>query len=135
MNRSLAFPFVFVALLVIADHSRSLLQHSFGLDLPYSPAGLVLAYVLPFALTGALIALMVSRKTIGIFFAFGLGIAVAAMHAAFDGIRPTLTYSHAPLWLEVLGWANLYMPAVGSTLGACVVSIARAARKREPNAV
>lgn len=85
---------------------------------PHSTMLIVLAYLTPFTLTGMAIAKVIQPFGVALFVAIAMASVVAALHIAFDGIRPVIVFSHAPWWQYSLGWANIYAPIVGALIGA-----------------
>ena len=114
---------LFVFLLFAADEVRSALVRAANSHFSAAQTGsmvvsVAFAYALPFAGAGAVLAWRLKP-------ARAKGIAVAALLGAcaiatygINGFHPTLAHSHGPLWLDVLGWANWYMPVVGALSGA-----------------
>lgn len=68
-----------------------------------------------FLLAGATLASRLGDSRFTISWAATLGIAYVVI-VAFQ--EPRLMYSHAPIWLWVLAWADYYLPPIASALGA-----------------
>jgi hypothetical protein len=84
----------------------------------YVYAGM-LVYSVPFVIAGAIMACRTSSLGLGCLLSGLLGISVTTLHALYDGgIQPLIYFTHAPRWFEPLFWSNLYMPVMGSLVGA-----------------
>jgi len=131
MKRTLWTAFVLVTLLFVADEVRSHLQryvseiHSAGLGTSAwlnAPSNFLLVnviiYAMVFATAGALMAWQVSSAVLGVVLALMLGLAVPLITLVLESPRPFYFSTHAPWWLEVLFWANWYMPPIAAVLGA-----------------
>jgi hypothetical protein len=125
---------------VAADHLRSLMQnqlHAAALagrsELPSllgSTVSFVLAnvavYLAVFAVAGAVVAALASRRWAGIALAALVGAASPLSTLPFESVQPFTWATHAPRWLEFLFWANWYAPPVAALLGAFLVVGVRA---------
>jgi hypothetical protein len=84
-----------------------------------------------FAVSGALLTAKARSFLSAAVFALLLGVSFSVI-VWLNG--PRVYYSHAPLWLWALGWADLYVPTIAAGLGALSWRFAKSGRIHEPHA-
>jgi hypothetical protein len=131
MKRALWTVAIFLGLLFVTDEVRSQLQRyvheiriaglgtdawlNAGDNLLFADVGI---YAIVFAVAGAVIAWRAPSASWGVSFALLLGLAVSAITLAFNPPQPFYLSTYMPWWIELLSWANWYMPPIAAALGA-----------------
>ena len=79
-----------------------------------------LVYAGTYVIAGATLAFRASTTKKSMLLALLLGLAVPGVSMLLGPLNPFTYSTHAPIWLQVLFWANWYMPLLASLLGALI---------------
>lgn len=77
----------------------------------------VAAYALMFGMAGAVIAWRATNAIYAFLLALAFGLAHPLIMLWYHPFQPFYAAAHSQWWVEPLGWANWYMPAVSAVTG------------------
>ena len=147
MKRTVAALVVAVVAFLVADKVRALGQNAVAAEVlrgleagasvfPFTPWASTFMHIAVFAAiyfaVGAAVGWVLRAKVEAPVIALAVGLASPLSTLLFGPPAPFTWSTHAPAWLELVYWANWYVPPIAALAGALVVKLA--ARDMPPHA-